>query len=183
MGFYVWGSFFLLFDYGLLVGGGLLQVIPAFVGYLLLFFGTKHTYKYSSYFIRLRYFCLFMAIVSFIGWGNDLFLYSGGESAAVILRSVGEHAASLLTLWLLVRGLFDMDFRLRREDLIPLAQRLRVLWFVLVFCDIAVYCCYLPKAVPEVLTAMIAWTGLLAGFVSAILFVYALYRSGKEIAR
>lgn len=182
MGFYVWGSFFLLFDYGLLVGGGLLQVLPAFVGYLLLYCGTKRTYKYSSYFIRLRYFCLFMAAVALLGWGTDLFLYSGEMTAAGILRSVGEHAASLFTLWLLVRGMFDMVLRMRRDALAASVQRLRVVWFCLAFSDIVTYSIYLPKAVPVVLTSLLAWSGLIAGFVSAVVFVCMFYRLGKEIA-
>ena len=165
------GLFFLLFGYGLLIGNGMVDVLPPFVGYILFYLAARRVTVYSSKFLKIRYAVPGFAIVSLGLWIKDIISYLPGGS---VLETVWNFIVTLLSLLLLLwmfQGFGDMSARLR----LPGADRMRktycVIWVILTVCDIGVYLFQSFVAV--------AYVFLFGGYLAAAIFLIYSYRSQK----
>lgn len=105
-----WGFFFICLNFNLTFNGHQLNILPDFVGYILLIRGMGELAAESAFFERARPFAAGMAVYAAILWiGALLGVTSDGWIASLL-----ELATTVLALyisWLLIRGVLEMEER------------------------------------------------------------------------
>lgn len=165
------GLFFLLFGYGLLIGNGMVDILPPFVGYLLFYFGSRKVTVYSSKFLKIRYAAPVFAVVSLGLWIKDIIFYPLDGSVLETIWNLVVTALSLLLLLWMFQGFADMSARLRLPDTAGMMRTYRIIWVILVVCDIGVY-------IFQSLTP-VAYTLLFGGYMAALSYLIYSYRPQK----
>lgn len=103
-----WGFFFVYLNFNLNVNGHSLNLLPDFVGYILLLRGIRELEEESSLFAKARPFAVGMAVYEAILWvGALLGVASGGLVGSLL--GVISLAASLYISWVLVQGVREIE--------------------------------------------------------------------------
>lgn len=113
-----WGFFFIFLDFSLNFNQYSLNILPDFVGYLLLFQGTRALAEESCNFKSVQPFTVGMAVYTAILWlGALLGINSGayGQTLTWMLDLVSL-VVSLYIAWVLVQGVLEIEER-RTADL------------------------------------------------------------------
>ena len=123
-----WGFFFVYLNFNLTLNGHALNLLPDFVGYILLFQAAGALAGESGRFRTLRPFAAGMAVYTGILWVGDLLAVTGGSGWLDGLLSLAAAAVSLFISWSVVQAVLEIE-RVRGADLN--GQSLRTAWFIL----------------------------------------------------
>lgn len=165
-----WGFFFIFINFNLTVNQHVLNILPPFVGYLLLMRGTRDMEAESSLFAPVRPFAVGMAVYTGILWLGDLLGVTGQGSWLGVLLGLAATVISLYVSWAVVQAIRDVESR-RGADLNSVS--LKTAWTVLAVAQVVAY-------VLALLGSLLALMGVIAGLVGIIWFLVALWRSRRN---
>lgn len=165
-----WGFFFIFINFNLTVNQHVLNILPPFVGYLLLMRGTRDMEAESSLFAPVRPFAVGMAVYTGILWLGDLLGVTGQGNWLGMLLGLAATVISLYVSWAVVQAIRDVESR-RGADLNSVS--LKTAWTVLAVAQVAAY-------VLALLGSLLALMGVIAGLVGIIWFLVALWRSRRN---
>ena len=103
-----WGFFFIYLNFNLNVNAHSLNVLPDFVGYILLLQGMKQLEEESHFFRSGRPFAVGMTVYTAILWVGALLGVTAGGRVGSILDLIAL-AVSFYVSWLLVQGVLEME--------------------------------------------------------------------------
>lgn len=146
-----WGFFFLFINFNLNVNQYTLNVLPPFVGYILLWQGMRQLEGESEVFRGPQPFAVGMAIYTGILWLGDLLGIGSPGSWLGTLLGLIAMVVSLYVSWAVVQAVRDMEER-READINGASMQLA--WTVM--------------AVAQVASYVLAWLGSLAALVGVI---------------
>ena len=126
-----WGFFFVYLNFNLTLNGHALNLLPDFVGYILLFQAAGALAEESGRFRTLRPFVAGMAVYTGILWVGEL-LGVTGENWLGILLDTAALVVSLYISWNVVQAILEME-ESRSADLNGRAVRRD--WLVLVIAE------------------------------------------------
>ena len=170
MSSFFWGFFFIYISFNLTVNQHILNILPPFVGYLLLVRGIQAMEAESPLFSSIRPFAVGMAIYTGILWLGDLLGITGQGSWLSVLLGLAATVISLYVSWAVVQAIRDVESR-RGADLN--SASLKTAWTVLVVAQAAAW-------VLTLLGSLLALLGVIAGLLGIIWFLVALWRSRKN---
>lgn len=165
------GLFFLLFGYGLLIGNGMVNLLPPFAGYVLFYLASRKVTVYSSKFLKIRYAAPGFAVVSFGLWMKDIISYPINGSVLETIWNLLVTSLTLVLLFWMFQGFCDMSARLRLPEPDRMMKTYRIIWVLLTVCDIGVY---LFKALTPV-----AYVLLFGGYIAALWYLIYTCRCQK----
>lgn len=165
-----WGFFFIFINFNLTVNQHVLNILPPFVGYLLLKRGTRDMEAESPLFAPIRPFAVGMAVYTGILWLGDLLGVTGQGSWLGTLLGLAAMVISLYVSWSVVQAIRDVESR-RGADLN--STSLKTAWTVLAVAQVAAY-------VLALLVSLLALLGVIAGLVGIVWFLVALWRSRRN---
>ena len=163
-----WGILFLFLNVNLTFGSVTIGLFPDFVGYLLLLQGARTLAGRIARFSRLEPLCVGGAAYTGVLYLLNLFGVSTGLGWVAYLAALGEFVLGILAGARVVGGMEDAE---RAYGCSFAAAELRQAWQLSSIVG-AVSCLLVPWIVP-----VLSIPAMLANFVCAILFLYALYRS------
>ena len=108
-----WGVFFIYLHFNLNLNGHRLNLLPDFVGFILLTLGAGEMAEESAAFKRSRPFAVGLAVYAALSWTAALLSVTAEGRLPVVTELLGL-AAMLLTLyvgWLLSRGVLEVETR------------------------------------------------------------------------
>ena len=164
-----WGFFFIFLNFNFTINGHTLNLLPTFVGYILLYRAAGDLKEESSRFESLRPFAVGMAIYTGILWVGDLLGATGGGSWLDTILSLAALVISLYISWGVVQAILEMESA-RGADLN--GASVRTAWFVLLAAQIA-------GTLGAMLWGILALLALAALLVGVIWFLAALWKSAK----
>lgn len=170
-----WGFFFINLNFNLSVNQHTLNVLPDFVGYILLLQGMKELEAESSLFQGARPFAMGMAVYTAILWvGALLGVISNGGWVSQLLSLVAMIMALYIS-WVLVQGVLDME-RSKAADLN--GAKLYQWWKGLVAIQVAAKLLYLMANLANISILLgLAMMLVVVGFVVIVLYLLAWWKS------
>lgn len=164
-----WGFFFIFLDFSIDFDTMRVGLIPAFVGYLLFFFGLAELSEESSRFEKIRPFCIVMAVYTGFLWAGDLFGLSLTAPPVVwILLSAVAVVLSYYISYCIIWGIGDIE----ASNRYPLsAERLKKCWFALVILHMISFLCAFMQMIG------IVFLGSIGAVVALICFLCFFYRT------
>lgn len=175
-----WGFFFIFFNFNFNINQYSLNVLPDFVGYILLFQGAKALEAESRYFKNAQPFAVGMAVYTAVLWVGALLGMEGGSESQQILTNILGLISTIVALyvsWVLVQGVLEAEVA-RGESIGGRAiyQRwkalavIRVLGVVIgILVDLANIAVLLMLSVPL----------LIVGLIVNVLYLIAWWRTAK----
>ena len=163
-----WGFFLLFLNFSLNMDGATLQLLPDWLGFILLYLACGELLRESEMFQKPRPFCVGLAVYTGILWLMDL--VGIGANLGVVSWILGL-AATCLNLYvsmLIIDALSNVEMR-RNYDLC--VAHLRKVWKVLAVATIA--------ANVLVIVPVIALVCVLVAGVAAIVFLVAVHGTRK----
>ena len=157
-----WGLLFLFFDFN--ING--ISILPAFVGYLLIYFGMKECnreYDAISAYAKARPWAIVATVWSAVFWLPLLDL-------GYILSAVGM-VLRLVVTYFIVEGVEQLE---HTQGTNMNSARLRTAWYVTLVCSIVIYLMGIALSGLAVV-AMIVWA------VAAVVYLVAFYKSKKAL--
>lgn len=111
---FFWGFFFVFLNFNLNLNQYSLNVLPGFVGYILLFQGMRELEAESRLFRSIRPFAVGMAVYTAVLWLGDLLgVGSGSEPQEILTNLLGLISAivALYVSWGLSQGVLEIEDR------------------------------------------------------------------------
>lgn len=161
-----WGLFFVLLDYKVSLGRAVFEILPDFVGYILLMKGMESLAGESRIFNRGRHWAFAMALVTGVLYLADL---TDPDTMTRVWLWAGE-LAGLAVMLILVRAVLKGLEQTGRGKM----ETANNIWLILA---VLLPMCHLFSWVPMV-GGICAWAGLL----TSGLFLATLYRAIKKSA-
>lgn len=166
-----WGFFFVFINFNLTVNSHTVNLLPTFVGYLLLYRAAGELAGESGRFKTLRPFAVAVAVYTGILWVGDLLGAAGGNSWLDMLLGLAATVLSLIVSWNVVQAVLEMESA-RGRDLN--GASLRTAWFVLLAAQIVGYAAIL------LFSPGLALLVGIAALVGIIWFLAALWKCAKR---
>ncbi|MGM9618545.1 MAG: hypothetical protein ACI3W8_01725 [Oscillospiraceae bacterium] len=164
-----YGLIFLLIDIRI----NYVSLMPAFVGYILMYVGLGKVRHESSRFAALRPWCLGMAV--YRGCLNILSLLGSFDgNGTALLSSLINTAAGLYILYRLVQGVAETESHYPGAELE--AKTLRQRWQWLLAADVVLLLAFIGAG------AFFTLLAALAGFTVSVLFLMAFHRCRRAYA-
>ncbi|MDY3985029.1 hypothetical protein [Dysosmobacter sp.] len=172
-----WGFFFIFINFNLTFNGThALNLLPPFVGYLLLLSGTGELAAESDLFQSVRPFLIGMAVYTALLWVGNLLGLGGGWLGSLL--GLASTAVALYVEWALVKAIQDMEAR-RGADLNGGAMM--TVWRRLLVLQIAAQVSALLAGISTLGLLTVIWIVLaVAAFVNVVLFLRAVWRGKKR---
>ena len=123
-----WGFFFVFINFNLSFNAHTLNLIPTFVGYILLYQAAGELTEQSSRFKTLRPFAAAMAVYTGLLWVGELLGVAGGDSWLDTILGLAAAVLSLIVSWNVVQAILEMESA-RGADLN--GASVRTAWFIL----------------------------------------------------
>lgn len=164
-----WGFFFIFVNFNLNLNAHTLNILPPFVGYLLLLQGMRDLETESELFRGPRPFAVGMAIYTGILWLGDLLGAVSSAGWMGTLLGLAATVVSLYVAWAIIQGVQDMESR-RNTDLG--ASGMHRAWIVLAVAQAVSYGMLF-------LLPALALVGVLAALVGVIMLLAAFWRGKK----
>ena len=164
-----WGFFFLFLNFSVNMDVSSLQLLPDWVGFILLYAACNELESESDMFQKPRPFCVGLSIYSAILWVLD---FAGFDTAAGVLSWILSIAFSVLTLYvgyLVIEAFRNVEMR-RNYDLCSV--HLRKVWLVLAVTTAAGYVLLL-------LLPTLALVCAIAAGIAGIVFLVAVHGTRK----
>lgn len=166
-----WGFFFVFINFNLSFNAHTLNLIPTFVGYILLYQAAGELTEQSRRFKTLRPFAAAMAVYTGLLWVGELLGVAGGDSWLDTILGLAAAVLSLIVSWNVVQAILEMESA-RGADLN--GASVRTAWFILLTVQIAGYAAIL------LLSAGLGLMVGIAGLVGIIWFLAALWKCAKR---
>ena len=171
-----WGFFLIFINFSLTFNEiYAFNLLPAFVGYLLLLSGTKELAKESSLFEGVRPFLLGMTVYTALLWvGNLLGMGSGWLGSLLELIST---VVALYVEWVIIQAIQDVE-ALRSVELNSTAMM--AVWRRMLILQIIAQLSALLASISTIGLLAVIWMVLAAfAFVNVILFLMAMWKGKK----
>ena len=171
-----WGFFLIFINFSLTFNEiYAFNLLPAFVGYLLLLSGTKELAKESSLFEGVRPFLLGMTVYTALLWvGNLLWMGSGWLGSLLELIST---VVALYVEWVIIQAIQDVE-ALRSVELNSTAMM--AVWRRMLILQIIAQLSALLASISTIGLLAVIWMVLAAfAFVNVILFLMAMWKGKK----
>ena len=165
-----WGFFFVFINFNLSVNAHTLNLLPDFVGYILLHQAAGALAEESGRFRKIRPFTLAMAVYTGILWTGDLLGVTGGGSWLDTILSLAALVISLYISWSVVQAILELESA-RGADLN--GASVLTAWFVLLAAQIV----GVLGAMLLSFLVLLVWIALLVGI---IWFLAALWKCAKR---
>ena len=165
----VWGFFLIFLNFSLNFNGASLQLLPDWLGFILLYLACGELLGESEMFQKPRPFCVGLSIYSAIIWVLD---FAGFDTEAGVLSWILSIAFSALTLYvgyLVIEAFRNVEMR-RNYDLCSV--HLRKVWLVLAVTTAAGYVLLL-------LLPTLALVCAIAAGIAGIVFLVAVHGTRK----
>ena len=162
------GFFFLFLDFNLNFNGASLNLLPEWVGHILLYVACGELLQESELFQKPRPFCAGMCLYTGILWLMALLGIGIGSTVLTVVLGLISTCVSLYIAMLVVDAITNVEMR-RNYDLS--AAHLRRVWKVLAICSIA--------AILLLTLPAVALVCVLAAAVAGIVFLAAIHRTRK----
>lgn len=104
-----WGFLFINLNFNLNFNAHTLNVLPDFVGYILLLQGMKDLEPESHFFQAARPFAIGMAVYTAILWVGALFGITSNEGWVSQLLGLVSMVVALYISWVLIQGVLEME--------------------------------------------------------------------------
>lgn len=163
-----WGFFLIYLDFNLNFGASTLQLLPDWLGFVLLYIACVELLGESELFQRPQPFCAGLAIYSAIAWLVNLTGFGAGSSVLWWVLALVDTALTLYVNYLVIDALANVEMR-RNYDLCT--AHLRKVWMVLA---VATVSACLLMIVPQ-----IAVICVIAAAVAGIFFLVAIHGTRK----
>ena len=168
-----WGFFFIYLNFTLNINQYSLNMIPDFVGYILLMQGARSLEEESRFFQGIRPFATGMALYTAILWLGTLFGVSSGDWLSQLLN-LGAMILALYISWMLIQGVQEME-RSKAADLN--GARLFQRWKGMLIVQIAAKVVYLMANLANIAVFAGLSTGLaIVGLYLIVLYLGAWFR-------
>lgn len=172
-----WGFFFIYLNFNLNLNQHTLNILPDFLGYILLLQGMKELDEESGLFRGARPFAIGMAVYTAILWVGALLGISSDGGWVSQLLSLIAMIVALYISWVLVQGILDME-QTKAADLN--GGKLYQWWKGLVAVQVAARLLSLMADLENISILLALSTVLvIVGFVLIILYLMAWHRSTK----
>ena len=166
-----WGFFFVFINFNLTLNGHTVNLLPDFVGYILLYQAAGELAGESGRFKTLRPFAAAMAVYTGILWVGALLGATGGDSWLDTILGLVATVLSLIVSWNAIQAVLEIESA-RGADLN--GASVRTAWFVLLVVQIAGYAALL------LFSPGLALLVGIAGLVGIIWFLAALWKCAKR---
>ena len=166
-----WGLFFIYLNFNLEINQHSLNVLPDFVGYILLIQGVDLLKEESPFFEKARPYAVAMAIFTAVLWiGAVLGVASEDDVITVVLTLIAA-AVKLYISWILIQGVAEIE-KDRSVDLN--CERLLTLWKALVAIEVIMNVLRVMMNLANVIVmAVFSVLLLVAGLIVVILYLLA----------
>lgn len=104
-----WGFLLMFLSFDLELNGHSLDVLPDFVGYILLLRGIDELNEESSLFKGARPYAIAMAIYSAILWVGELLAITSGDSMIASFIDLMAMIVALYIAWVLIQGVMEIE--------------------------------------------------------------------------
>ena len=162
------GFFFLFLNFNLNFNGASLQLLPDWLGFLLLVAACNELECESELFQKPRPFCVGLAVYTGLLWLMDLLGISASLGVLSWILSLASTCLNLYVTMLIVDAITNVEMR-RNYDLC--AAHLRKVWKVLAVCTVAAHLLLILPALAAICVLVAA--------ISAILFLVAVHGTRK----
>ena len=171
-----WGFFFIFINFNLTFNEVYsLNVLPPFVGYLLLLAAIRELEGESSLFQGARPFAVGMAVYTALLWTGNLFGMGAGWIGGLL--DLIATAAALYVEWVIIQGILDME-TCRGAELN--GKAMMTIWRRMLVVQIAAQLSGLLASVSTIGFLALVWMVLAVfAFVNVILFLMALWKGKK----
>lgn len=168
-----WGIFFIYLNFNLDLSGHQLNLLPDFVGYILLILGMQDLAGESAFFKKAKPFAIGMTVYSALVWVGALLGFAM-EGVMFELLSLAALLVSLYISWLLICGILEME---AQQEADWGGKTLRSRWKLLLGVQIANRVLSLAATFSDlsILYVLVAAVSI-AGMVCIILYLLAWYR-------
>lgn len=166
-----WGFFFLFLNFNINMNASSLQLLPDWLGFLLLYAACGELESESELFQKPRPFCIGLAVYTGLLWLMDLLGIGANLGIVSWILGLVTTCLNLYVSMLIIDAITNMEMH-RNYDLC--AAHLRSVWKVLAVCTIAAN---LLLIVP-----VVAVICIIAAAVAGIVFLLAVHRTGKAYA-
>ncbi len=164
-----WGLFFIFLNFNLSLNQHTLNILPPFVGYYLLYQGSRELEGESSLFQGICPFAVGMGIYTAILWVGDLLGVTSGSSVIGVLLGLLATVVGLYICWALIQAVQDVEIH-RGAELNSAAMRRA--WIIMVVAQVVCYLCVW-------LLSGLALLGLIAGLIGTIMLLAAFWKGQK----
>ena len=165
-----WGFLLIFLDFNLTLNQHALEVLPDFVGYLVIMKGLEELTPESPLFEKLRPAALVLAVLSGLQWlGALLNIHTGG-----VLLDLALLAGTLYLVWALIASLREAE-TFRGADLN--SAGLQKLWLPMLVLQLSGCALRLLALLSFGLLAVLAIPLAIAGLVVSVLLLMALWRA------
>ena len=163
-----WGFFFLFLNFSLNMDGASLQLLPDWLGFILLYLACGELLQESEMFRKPQPFCIGLAIYTGILWLLDLMGIGANLGIVSWILSLAATCLNLYVSMLIIDALSNVEMR-RNYDLC--VAHLRKVWKVLAVATIA--------ANVLLIVPVIALVCVLVAAVTGIIFLVAVHGTRK----
>ena len=163
-----WGFFFLFLNFSLNFNGAVLQLLPDWVGFILLYLGCGELERESELFQKPRPFCVGLGIYSGVLWLMSLFGIGTDLGILSWLLGLVSVCLNLYVTMLIVDAVANVEMR-RNYDLC--AAYLKKIWKVWAVCTVA--------ANVLIIVPVAAVLCILVAAVTGIMFLVAVHGTRK----
>ena len=164
-----WGFFFLFLNFSLNMNGASLQLLPDWVGFILLYLACNELEGESELFAKPRPFCIGLAVYTGILWLMDLLGIGANLGVVSWILGLAATCLNLYVSMLIIDAITNVEMH-RNYDLC--AAHLRKVWKVLAVCTIAANVLLIVPVVAAVLCILVA-------AVTGIVFLVAVHKTRK----
>ena len=163
-----WGFFFIFLNFSLTFNGAALQLLPDWLGFILLYLACGELLGESEMFQKPRPFCVGLAIYTGVLWLLDLLGIGAGLGVFNWILALSALCLNLYTSMLIIDALRNVEMR-RNYDLC--VGHLRTVWKVLAVCTVA--------ANVLLIVPVLALVCILVAAVTGIMFLVAVHGTRK----
>ena len=163
-----WGTVFLLLNVNITVGESLINILPCFVGYILIYRGLNVLTGKTLHFEKIKPFCAFMMVYELLLWIIDICALR--YAVAAILAQVISSAASIFVFYHIIEGIGDIQ----RKSAVDLGyEKLCKYWkYFVILCSVS----YILSFVFVKISAVLMITSIVSGW----FFLSAFYKTKKN---
>ena len=152
-----WGFFFLFLNFNLTFNGASLNLLPDWIGYILLYLGCGQLLSESEMFQKPRPFCVALSVYAGVLWLMDLLGIGANFFVVSWILGFAATCLDLYTSMLVVDAITNVEMH-RNYDLC--AAHLRKVWKVLAVCTIAAYILTILPALALLCAVIACITGI-----------------------
>jgi len=164
-----WGFLLVFLNFNISFGGGTLNLLPAFIGYYIIYKGVSELADRSASFTRVLPFLKALIVIRLIGFIFDLLGLNSSITALGYLATVAFTILDLYVSYTIVQGILELESFYNFDFL---GRSLLTVWQVMAICQgLACILIFLP---------VLAILPIIVSFIAAVIFLVKLYGTKKQ---